>query len=273
MTFLLCITLVPVTAIFAETESELERFEKSATRLNDTTDSGEQPHSHEETSYRESRDYSPDDENQEPEDEFTSKIFELVVYIVAAPGIYSWQRVTVPPARNTAEEDRIMPRILGDKTIPFVRIDGTYNRVNSHINAVSQRAEIGFGPFGYVIRSIHYDDSDPTASLDIKQYHFLYRMSLEDNAEMDIGFGEYEISGQSRNSGESYTVSLSIYPTEHLGVEFRPTWANVNGNDISDHELAISYGERFWSVRAGYHWLKAPDSDLNGPFIGFSLRL
>jgi len=261
---------VPVSVTIAEPESELERFEETATRLNETVDTGKRHRHPEKTS---SSDDSLADENYDLGNELTSGILDVAIYIVKVSGVYSWQRVTVPPAGSRSEKKHITPRKPGEKTIPYVRIDESYSQINSHINAVGQRVEIGYGPFGYETRVSHYDDSDPSASLDIRQHHFLYRMSFGDDTEMDIGIGEYEISGLSRNSGDSFMLGFSVYPGEHLGIELRPTWANVNGNGISDHELAINYGERFWSLRVGYHWLAAPDSSLDGPFVGFSLRL
>lgn len=203
--------------------------------------------------------------------DITEGVLKVAYYAVTTPGIDSWERVQA--SVNTLDTPDATPRELGDGVIPFVRFGAYYSRVDSNIHAYSEREELGYGPFAFQVRALHYRESDPPASLDIKQQHWLYRMSLGDSVELDLGLGGYEISGESTNSGGVPPSISLIYPNEHLGIELRPSWATVNGNEISDHELDITYSERYWSAHAGYHWLETSDSSLNGPFVGVSLRL
>jgi hypothetical protein len=216
-----------------------------------------------------------DDDNDSIADSFIEEltwgVLKLGYYAVATPGVYSWERVTQPA--YPSEGQSATPRVLGERVIPFVRVDVSYSRIASDIYAFSEHAEIGYGPFGFQARAAQYRETDPDASLNIKQHHWLYRMSLGDKVELDLGLGGYELSGVSTNSGGSSMIRLLIYPTERFGIELHPSWATINGNSISDHEMALTYGDRYWSALVGYHWLEGPGSSLNGSFVGFSLRL
>ena len=273
---LLCALFIPLTS-FSQTGSLLEKFELDATQPRE--DSQTQPrensqnqHSHRahdthETVRDDSASYS-----DQLEQELISSVAELVFDMFSYPGIYSWQRVAPPMADNSSEEYAATPRNPGEGVIPFARVDVSYHYVNSRVHALSGRGEVGYGPFGFEARTARYSESEPDATLDIVQYHFLYRMSLEDHVELDIGYGEYELSGVADNIGPSGTLHLLIYPSEQIGIELRPSWASINGNSISDHEMAMSYGGRYWAARAGYHWLTSPSTSLSGPFVGLSLR-
>lgn len=271
---LFCSLLFPLTAV-AEIESELNQFEEAATtpvvEEDKNTDSQPRHNKHTNKHVSNSSDEDDDDDlSHSLAEDITVGVLKVAYYVATTPGVYSWERVQ---HSNSLEDSDVTPRELGDRVIPFVRFDAYYNRVDSDIYAHSERVEVGYGPFAFQARALQYRESDPSASLDIKQHHWLYRMSLGDSVELDLGLGGYEISGVSTNSGGSSTVHLLIYPNEYLGIELRPSWATVNGNEISDHELGITYGERYWSVFAGYHWLETSGSSLNGPFVGFSLRL
>lgn len=266
---LLSALLIPITSV-SQTESLLEKFEQDATQpreRNNSYDTSRHSNHHQEKTRDDSESYS-----DKLEQELISSVAELLFDMFSYPGVYSWQRVAPSAADSNSDEQSATPRSPGDGVIPFARVDVSYNHVNSRVYAVSGRGEIGYGPFGFEARKARYSETDPNASMDIVQYHFLYRMSLEDHVEMDIGFGEYELSGTSDNIGPSSTLHLLIYPSEQIGIEFRPSWARINGNSIRDHEVAVSYGKRYWAARAGYHWLASPSTSLSGPFVGFSLR-
>jgi len=272
-TLFFCSLLLPLSAS-AEFGSELKQFEEDATtpRVDEKKHKKSQPrHAKESTQYASDSSDEEDSVSDSFTKDITEGVLEIAYYAVTTPGIYSWDRVQ--QSFSSSEEPTATPRELGDRVIPFLRVDAYYNRVDSDIYAYSERVEVGYGPFAFQARAAQYRESNPSASLDIKQHHWLYRMSLGDSVELDLGLGGYEISGDSTNSGGSSTIHLLVYPTEHLGIELRPSWATINGNEISDHELDITYGDRYWSALVGYHWLEVPGSSLNGPFIGFSLRL
>lgn len=267
--FACALLIIPLIA-FSETDSELRKFEEDVTRPHKAEKS--QRHSRKSPDRKESADDVSESGGSKLEEEIVSAVVEIMIDAVMYPGLYSLERVTPAALNDEYDEYAATPRTLGEGVIPYARLDMSYNRVSSDVYAMSARAEIGYGPFGFEVRRASYSETDPGASLDVQQYHVLYRMSLEDHVELDLGLGEYELNGVAQNSGKSSTVHLLIHPSEQFGIEVRPSWATINGNGIRDHELAISYGERFWAARAGYHWLESPAASLNGPFVGFSVR-
>lgn len=261
--------LFPAAAI-SVTDSSLQQFEEDVTRPrvveNQNMDSHQSP------VHKKTADYDSDDSHSELHEQIDSLLVEIMIGALTYPGLYSFERVATSGIDDQREENLVTPRAVGEGVIPFARLDISYNQVSSSILALHSRAEVGYGPFGFEMRQASYSESAPDASLDVEQYHLLYRMSFGDHVELDLGLGEYTISGVAVNSGKSSTAHLLIHPNEKLGIEVRPSWATINGNGIRDHEYAISYGERFWAVCMGYRLLEGPTTNLNGPFIGVSLR-
>lgn len=272
----LCVLLLPIAA-FGEPESQLMQFEADATEPPEDAYSGQRHRRHQE---QRSQSYAVGlADEKEPdhkplsalENEITQGILDIAYYAVTTPGMYSWNRVTQGPY-GTDNQRTATPRKPGDRLIPFARVDMSYNRVDSDIYALGRSAEVGYGPFGFTIRAARYRESEPATTLDVTQYHWLYRMSLGDRVEMDLGLGRYKLSGVSEHSGGSSTIRLLINASDHVGIELRPSWADINGNGIRDHEAAMTFGDKYWSALAGYHWLEGPGSSLNGPVLGLSLR-
>ncbi len=252
-------------AAFPDTGGKLERFEKDATLPRSTVEPPDPPPP--------TRSYEPAKIDESDDADIVTDLIIMVPMAMAAGGVYSWQRIAPPTIDDSTNKKAVTPRAVGEGVIPYARVDGSYNRVGDDIHAADTRVEIGYGPFGFEVRQMHYTESDPDTVLDVKQYHALYRMSAGKYVEIDLGYGRLDLVGVSHNSGGSWTLPILIHPSTRFGIEYRPSWASINGNSVSDQELAISLGDRFWAVRGGYHWLESPADRLSGPFIGLSLRL
>jgi hypothetical protein len=190
-----------------------------------------------------------------------------VVDLISDGGARSWRRVTSDPG-----VEGTLTRKPGEGVIAYARLDVSLLRVSSRISGDDTRAELGFGPIGIAGRTTRYREEDPKAELDVNQYHLLYRMSAGDRLEITVGYGRLRLEGLSSTAGDSRTASILFYPTRHVGFEYRPSLATVNGNRITDHELAVSFGDLFWAARIGYRRLESPSERLDGPFIGLSIR-
>ena len=79
-------------------------------------------------------------------------------------------------------------------------------------------------------------------------------------------------NGNDRNTGVSFTTPILFYPADWLGLEFRPTWSEINDNNIDDYDLSVRLGRKYLSARAGYRWMEAGDVSLDGPHIGLSIH-
>lgn len=268
-------------SVHGDQGSKLDQFEEEATRQRPANEPPHKTPPHEDDDHskhhHEYQEVHPQAMAADPDP--ANGAIDIISLIIFAGGKYSWERVVLPVAvadndpHQPSGPSATKPRLLGEGLIPYARLDGSYNRISSHIEATDWRGEIGYGPFGFEFRDMRYTESNPDDELKLTEYHALYRMSPSDYAEIDLGYGQLDIMGNAHNTGGSWTLPILIHPTPHFEIEYRPSWANVNGNDIRNHELAIGGGGRFWAVRAGYHWLETQNTRLSGPFIGLSLRL
>jgi len=224
---------------------------------------------------KDSRDYDSDSSHGECFGD--NACIDLFGRVIIFCGALSWQRVKPDqlPDLSLFNDDieNIKHRKTGEFLIPFVRLDTSYQNVESDVDAFDYRVELGYGPFGIQTRQPRYREEDTSDELDIYQTHALYRMSIGNNVEIDLGLGQFAIEGNKKNSGPSFTMPIIFHYNEYMGIEFRPVWANINENNIKDYDLALLCGWRYISVRVGYRWLESENQSLNGPFIGLSTSL
>jgi len=205
-----------------------------------------------------------DEEDEEENDWFWEK---LAILSFLAGGIYSWERVH-PDSITIAS---VKSRKSGEPLIPFLRLDLNYQNVESDVEALDSRLEAGYGPFGVQARITHYNEQEPEDELDIQQFHLLYRMSFGNHVEIDLGAGGATVHGENQNIGFSLTTPLLIHPTEHVGLEFRPAWATIRGNPLSDYDVGIVVNVSHVAVRGGYRWMQSEHESLNGAYVGLSV--
>jgi hypothetical protein len=159
-------------------------------------------------------------------------------------------------------------RDFGEPQIPFVRLDFSFQDVESDVYAYDYRVEGGYGPLGLQFDQTHYRETIPGDELNLIRLYGLYRMSFGSNVEMDLGFGALTIDGDDYDSRFSFTTPILIYPSDHVGIELRPAWAA----NVSDYDVGLLATWRYSSIKVGYRWVKSPDESLNGPYVGLSVH-
>jgi len=117
--------------------------------------------------------------------------------------------------------DYLKPRRPGEAVIPFVRADVAYQLVESDVDAWDLRAELGYGPVAVQVRETHYDEDQPSDSLDLVQAHALLRMTIIEELELDLGIGALVVDGADTNAGFSGTIPIVYHPWDFLGGGFR----------------------------------------------------
>lgn len=155
---------------------------------------------------------------------------------------------------------------------PSFRFDGGYQNVESDVRAFDARVELGYSFLAGQGRLTYYNEEDPSDELWLGYLHGLLRLPLGDHIELGAGVGAAILDGENRNGGFSMTSPILIYPTNSVGVEFRPTWSWINENSLDDYELGVVFGSPYASVRAGYRWVRGERVSLDGPFLGCSFR-
>jgi hypothetical protein len=193
-------------------------------------------------------------------------------FVVGYGGVESWNRASGDNVMDSEFAFNVPPRKTGESTIPFVRIDVSYQDVERDVDSMDVRAEAGYGPFAVEVRETHYNESVPSDHLDLVRIHLLYRTSYAAILEVDAGLGALIFNGDRTESSWSFTLPVLIHPTDIAGLEFRPSWAEINDNRIVDYDLGLILGWRYVAVRTGYRWMESEREDLNGPFIGATFR-
>jgi hypothetical protein len=157
---------------------------------------------------------------------------------------------------------------MGEALIPFARFDLSYQDVESDVDAWDYRLEGGYGPVGLQCNLTHYSEETPEDDLDMLRFYGMYRMSFGTIVEVDLGLGALTIDGNGRDTRFSLTVPVRIYPTDWLGIEIRPAWAD----NVTDCDIALLLTAPYVSLKAGYRWVSSPTESLNGPYAGLAVH-
>jgi hypothetical protein len=239
----------------------LEKFEEDATKDRSKDDSG-----------RDRRASARDGEDSHPWDGFVGEFgSSLIAGLVLAPADASWARIS-GDADHLAELD-LEARELGDPLVPFVRLDFAYQEVQSDVEALDYRAQVGYGPFALELNQTRYEETDPSSRLDFYRLWGLYRLSYSERIEVDLGAGGLILDGNDRSSGLSLTMPVLVRPYDWLLVEFRPIWSTIHGSDIDEYEAGLLFNWESLALKVGYRWTHSPNMSLDGPFFGLSIRL
>ena len=242
-------------------KSELDKFEKDATKQTDHHDKDKKD---------DNRTVQPNDDS----DHSLSSVFGQLIWIA---GKLSYERVADPAA---CRAHGLVPRRPGDPLLPFARVDISLRSIDMNVrddlsidmslHSIDLLTEFGYGPFAIQYNESHYREHEPTDRMMISEFFGLYRMALGSSAELDLGGGTLTLHGNASTNRGAITFPLLIHPQgSHLGVEFRPAWAER----IGDYDLALMYSFTYSSLKAGYRWVESPNASLSGPYVGLSFRL
>ncbi|MDF7798103.1 hypothetical protein P4C99_01415 [Pontiellaceae bacterium B1224] len=212
-------------------------------------------------------------------------------WVVAAPFAY---RADDPAAAMTPEKEGwateeygglMWPKHnKGQAGLPYVRADLNWQYIDGDNDALDARLELGYKVLGFQARTTKYDDSLAGLTQRVNQFYGMLRYGLQYRdlfpgvVELAFGLGVATQNGDiSDDSSPALTFPVKYFPTDWLGIEFRPAWyeADIAGivYNIGDYDLSASFGSRFIQLRAGYRWLwyNSIGSFNDGPYAGVSL--
>ena len=200
------------------------------------------------------------------DDVYSIFLAEILAQTIVYGGIESFQRIQGP-------SDYENKRNPGDPLLPFCRVNLAYQSVKSDIDAVDSRFEAGYGPIALQYRFTRYDEISPDDRLDMKAFQFLYRMSISRSFELDFGIGSINLKDENNHTGTSVTIPVLIYPVNYFGIEFRPTYSDINNNSIEDYDVGLYFHVLYITLQAGYRTVTTENESLEGPYVGFSIIL
>jgi len=195
---------------------------------------------------------------------------QFVTALLVWPAQLSW-------ARADSDVDKLdqwgaKPRKRGEPLIPTVRFDAAYQDVESDVEALDLRLQVGHGPLAFEVDRTRYEEDEPSDHLDLYRLYGLLRMSYGERVEVDLGLGGIILDGDDRDSGFSATTPVLIHPWDWLVFEFRPMWSKIHGSRIDEYELGLLFNWEWAAFKAGYRWTHSPNESLDGPFLGLSIR-
>ena len=175
------------------------------------------------------------------------------------------------------------PHRLGEPVLPFARFDGGHQTVETNVEARDYYAQVGYEMIGLDVRHTRFTETNPSDHLDLYRIHGLLRLggafgsgTLGQGAqsfwEVDVGLGYVQLAGNNRQGAFSFTLPILLYPSKHWGLEFRPAWATINDSTLQDYDLSAHFLLKYVGLKVGYRWLKSPNMDLSGPYVGAVTR-
>lgn len=173
--------------------------------------------------------------------------------------------------QQIAGEYQLAPKSIGEKAIPFLRADYSYNMLESDVTAHDYRLEAGFGPIALQYGEMRLREDEPSDELVLSNWNILYRMSFGEHVEVDIGGGRYTVEGEREHTANSFTLPIKLYFGERLGLEYRPVWTSESDFDLSDQEVALVYGPEHYALKLGYRWIEVGRESLKGVSLGFAV--
>ena len=157
--------------------------------------------------------------------------------------------------------------------MPWVRFDFATLDLESDVEALDFRLQGGQGPLAVEINPTFYEESNPDDNLDIYRFWALWRVPMSNNLEVDLGAGGIHMEGNETNLGTSFTVPVLYQPYDWLVLEARGIWSQINDSDLSEYEAGVLLNWESIAIKAGYRWTCGPNTSLDGPFFGMSIRL
>ena len=194
-------------------------------------------------------------------------------------GLYDGGRASFWRAECSHKEEGIVCRQNGEPLLPILKADICYQWLQSNISAIDGRAEVGYGPFGFSYRGTRFreiernaEEENSTDTMNLQEFHALYRISGTNKLEVDLGLGMLTLEGNETNSGFCFTMPIKIHPRNWLGIHIVPTVSSIRGNAIYDMDCSVLLTKGFISLRSGYRWLSTEHEMLKGPYSGFSVH-
>jgi hypothetical protein len=198
------------------------------------------------------------------DEEYNDSVSDVIIEHVPVIG-----RTRIEDFPTQPSFSQTQTRKPGDKITPIFRLDLGYGSIDDNIDFTDFRLELGFGALGAAFKSSRFSEDDDPEGLETTQALLLYRVTLTNNFEVDIGVGEYALKGNRHLADSAFNFSAIWSDSSGFGAEFRFVDTYGDSLNINDYEFSVLYSKDKYSLKTGYRWLEGETQSLTGPFAAF----
>lgn len=168
---------------------------------------------------------------------------------------------------------KLTAKMLGERAIPFARLDISRGLINSDITANDLNLELGFSLFSLNHRQSKLKESTPSDELTLKQTMFNFRPSFTEKLQLNLGFGYYSLQGESKLRSSAYKLGLGYYNGNRQGMGGEYQFIDTLRGDLTltESDWSLHYGFPFAGVKVGYRKINSAGQSLSGPYAGMML--
>jgi hypothetical protein len=253
---------------------KLDEFEKDASSNEDRVENKSEETAKQDTQDSEQKNLAAD-EDEDTDDGIFDFMFD-VIFDGLISTVVDGGRASIAKSSHMGSEEPILvtenfsvsPRISGENIVPQLRADMTAGNLESNIDLEDYRFDLGYGAIGISHKKTTLTESAPEDKLELRQTILMYRMTLSDKLELDIGAGKYRLDGNNAHTEDAANFSILWNNRNGYGLEYRLTKANGNTLELRDNEASFHYGIKRFSVKIGYRSITSDVISLEGPFAG-----
>lgn len=174
---------------------------------------------------------------------------------------------------SSASAEYALSREGGEPSLPWVRVDQAYQRLEGRVDGASTRLELGRGVLGGATEFLRYWERNPADRLDSISTEALWRLASDKNFrfELALGYRKFKRHHQLAAEGSQGGISFGYYGLGPLGLEGDLRWISIQGNAVGDHRGRVRLRlTRGLSLFGGYRAIRAEGASLRGPETGLT---
>lgn len=162
-----------------------------------------------------------------------------------------------------------------DSFLPTIKLQTDYQKLTTDIQGYRLGAELGWIAIGGDVDYTHYFEGTPANRYRIFSTHFLYRLAIVKQVQLNLGLGYKKFSGALQNEAFDMSFPLYIFPTQRWSIEIQPAFSFINQNKdaaVYDLQGGLRYKYKLVGIRTGYRWVRIQGLDFHGPQVGLVLE-
>ena len=161
-----------------------------------------------------------------------------------------------------------------DSVLPIFKLEGNYQKTLTDIQGFHGGVELGMAFIGGDVEYTRLMEDNPSNTTNIFSTHFLYRMALIKEAQLNIALGYKKFSGGVNNDSLDLGAPLYLFPSKRWTIEAKPFFSFINNTDkvVYDMQGGLRYKYNLIGIRGGYRFIRIQQNDWHGPEVGLAFE-